>query len=75
MSLTSGWTVTRLEMKVYGYFHHMYRVENDQLKRYIESLTKKPKTYSNFHFCWLSDILRSCNSQVIDEDNINRSES
>lgn len=50
-------------MKGLGYFQHMYKVENDQLKRYIESLTKKPKTYAyaNFHSCWLSDILRSCN--------------
>ena len=55
-------------MKVLGYFQHMYRVENDQLKRYIESLTKT-KTYANFHHCQLSDILRSCNSHRIDEDN------
>ena len=75
MSLMSVLIVTRLVRKVYGYFHHMYRVENNQLERYIESLTKKSKTYANFHFCWLSDILRSCNSQVIDEDNTNRSKS
>ena len=56
-------------MKVLGYFQHMYKVENNQLKRYIESLTKKPKTYANFHHCQLSDILRSCNSHRIDEDN------
>ena len=57
-------------MRVLGYFQHMYRVENNQLKRYIESLTKKPKTYANFHHCQLSDILKILQDSLrIDDDN------
>ncbi len=56
-------------MKVLGYFQHMYRVENNQLKRYIESLTKT-KTYANFHHCQLSDILKILQDSLrIDDDN------
>ena len=56
-------------MKVLGYFQHMYRVENDQLKRYIESLTKT-KTYANFHHCQLSDILKILQDSLrVNEDN------
>jgi hypothetical protein len=55
-------------MKVLGYFQHMYRVENDQLKRYIESLTKT-KTYANFHHCKLSDIHKVLQFPRIDDDN------
>ena len=64
--------MTRLARKVYGYFHHMYRVENNQLERYIKSLTKKPKTYANFHHCKLSDILKVLQFPRIDEDNKHR---
>ena len=83
MTLMSGLTVTRLERKVLERESRLalyYEVCDILFPSLRAGLPNKFSPTAYFPYdpidkSLLSDILRSCNSQVIDEDNINRSES
>ena len=66
MSLMSGSIMTRVESKESKWYQKPCK-ECKWTMGHSDRCSK--------YFLKLSDILRSCNSQVIDEDNTNRSES
>ena len=86
MSLMSGLIVTRLEREVFPSicgFTDLKKLPSELSTFLWCKRCQEPNQlcylHSQLHYQYfkskLSDILRSCNSQVIDEDNTNRSES